>query len=556
VKFSPESHLRCLLIQPRFSSFNYWNYIDSAELIDAKTPAPPLGLLTVAALLPQHWSFQLVDLNVRNYTEEEWRSADLICVGGMLPQQTGIRDVIRKAKADGKFVAVGGADPTSQPEIYADADALVLGEGEITIPMWLDQWRNGKAGGVFKSEQKPDVSTTPIPRFDLIDFNNYVHIGVQFSRGCPFNCEFCDIIELYGRKPRTKNTDQFIAELESLYQLGYRGWVDIVDDNFIGNKRLIKKMLPELKQWCESRNYPFYFSTEASMNMTDDDQLMQMMRDVDFRFVFMGIETPDPSILLKTQKSQNTMRPIIDRVRKAYDYGILVSAGYIIGFDGEKTGTDDAMVACIEGTGTIMAMVGLLTALPNTQLTRRLHREGRLLSPEGQIVDNTKELNYRVTTEKSFAQDADQTSGGLNFVTTRDRVEVYDEYLNVIQSVYSPKAFMNRILKTTMALKPRRKHWAKGWELKRNLKGMWRSIKFFSKDPRVRWLYWRNFVLTLLMGPQKFESAQTMTSMFIHVDKQSKFLIEQIRSRREGALKELSFPRMIQPPPPDLKIAN
>ncbi|MCA9051643.1 MAG: cobalamin-dependent protein, partial [Planctomycetaceae bacterium] len=208
---SPQDTLNCLLIQPRFAMTNYWNFVAAAEAVGARTMAPPLGLMTVAALLPQHWNFNLVDLNVRELTDEEWRAADLVCVGGMIPQQLGILRIIRRARDDGKFVLVGGPDPTSQPDIYSEAGALVIGEGENTIPQWLAAFENGHPCGVFSAEQRPDVTTSPAPRFDLVDFSHYLHFGIQVSRGCPFNCEFCDIIELFGRIPRSKNVEQVLA---------------------------------------------------------------------------------------------------------------------------------------------------------------------------------------------------------------------------------------------------------------------------------------------------------------------------------------------------------
>ena len=235
------------MIQPAFPSSNFWNLTESAATTGAKTVAPPLGLLTVAALLPQQWTFNLVDLNVRDVTDEEWNRADLICTGGMIPQQGGILALIDRANRDGKYVVVGGPDPTSQPDIYHKADARVLGEGEVTVPVWLESWRNGTPCGLFASDEKPDVKLSPTPRFDLVELSNYLQAGIQISRGCPFNCEFCDIIELYGRVPRSKSVPQILAELDRLADLGHRGWVDISDDNFIGNKKFVKMFLVELE---------------------------------------------------------------------------------------------------------------------------------------------------------------------------------------------------------------------------------------------------------------------------------------------------------------------
>jgi radical SAM superfamily enzyme YgiQ (UPF0313 family) len=540
-KHSPADRLKCLFIQPQFSASNYWNYVPTAKLIDAHTPAPPLGLLTVAAILPQHWEFKLIDLNVRPVEEAEFEWADLICVGGMLPQQTGILDVIEDAQSRGKFVVVGGADPSSQPHLYSHADTLIVGEAENTIPMWISSWNSGEPRGTFKAKERPDITSSPVPRYDLIDYKNYVYLGVQFSRGCPFNCEFCDIIELYGRKPRTKEFAQFFAELDCIYEMGYRGWIDIVDDNFIGNKRMIKRMLPELEAWCHEKKFPFFFSTEASMNMADDVKLMQQMKDVDFRYVFMGIETPDPELLLQTQKSQNTVRPIVERVQRVYEYGMSVSAGYIIGFDGEKKGMDEAILRCVNDSGTIMAMVGLLVALPNTQLTRRLQKEGRLISPDETVFDGSKG-QYSVSTKNTASEAADQTAGGLNFITTRDRIEIFEEYLNIIERAYDPKQYFDRILFTCKKLRPRRRHWAKGWEMRRNLKGLYRTaLALGFKKPTARY-YWRNFVYCMFMGLQKFEFAQTMATMFVHFEKQSINLESMIKNRIKVAERPRAIP--------------
>lgn len=534
-KIPYNDQLNCLIVQPKYSAFNYWNFVDACEAIGAKTPAPPLGLLTVAALLPQSWTFNLVDLNVEDMNETLWEKADIICVGGMLPQQAGILEIIHLAQNSNKYVVVGGADPSSQPEIYAHADTLVMGEGEMTIPLWLDAWRKGEGLGRFQAAERPDVSTSPIPRYDLVNFNNYMHVGVQFSRGCPFNCEFCDIIELYGRKPRSKTPEQFMAELDRIYELGYRGWVDIVDDNFIGNKRNIKKLLEALEVWCKKRRFPFFFSTEASMNLADDKKLLELMRNVEFRYVFMGIETPDPTLLLATQKSQNTMHPIVDRVHQVYKYGIAVSAGYILGFDNEKPGIDRAMIDCIENSGTIMSMVGLLVALPNTQLARRLAREGRLLFNDTTKAD-TSSSPYRVKTAGSNISGADQTAAGLNFITTRDRVQIFDEYAHVISEIYNPRAFLNRILRTTRMLKLRRRHIPSLWELRRNLRGLWNVTVWMTKNSGTRYLFWRNIFLTSFMGIHKFEFAMTMMGSYLHMHKQTEFLLSFVKDRRTRAL--------------------
>jgi len=534
---SPDDALHCLLIQPKFKAVNFWNLVEAARAVGAKAEAPPLGLLTVAALLPQCWTIGLVDLNVRELGDEEWARADLICVGGMIQQQAGILDTIERAKRSGKYVVVGGPDPSNQPEVYREADALVLGEGEATIPLWLDAWRAGEPQGIFRCEDRPDITTSPIPRFGLVDFDDYLHVGVQFSRGCPFNCEFCDIIELYGRRPRVKNPGQFIAEFESLYQLGYRGWVDIADDNFIGNKPKIRPMLAELEKWCHRRRYPFYFSTEATINLADDEELLAAMRAVDFRYVFIGIETHEPKLLIRTQKRINTRAPLLDRIDRIYEYGISVTAGFILGFDGEQARSDESMISFIEQSGIVFAMVGLLSALPSTQLTRRLAREGRLLSPDGSLVG-----------EGSFESRSggnDNTAEGLNFVTFRDRVEIYRELANVVRALYNPRSFMDRVLATTARMQIARRHPVGWWEFKRVVCGLFCTVKVLGLGKETGRLYWRNTLRSLLMGWREFEFAQMMMAAYPHFQRQMPHVLAQIDEAIEFDIHQATYPRAI-----------
>jgi len=239
----PTDPLKCLLVQPKFEASNFWNFVEGARAVGAKATAPPLGLLTVAGLLPQHWELRLVDCNVEALTEEQLQWADVVCTGGMLAQQPSIMRVMEQARRAGKYTVVGGPDPTSQSDLYEAADALVVGEGESSIPVWLRSWGRGEPYGKFEPEATVDITGSPVPRWELISFNDYLHAGLQSSRGCPYNCEFCDVIELFGRKPRVKSPEQWVAELQRLYDLGYRGWVDIADDNFISNRQKIKPVL-------------------------------------------------------------------------------------------------------------------------------------------------------------------------------------------------------------------------------------------------------------------------------------------------------------------------
>ena len=289
---------RVLLIYPGFVPNTFWNYQATCELFNVRYPAAPLGLITVAAMLPQTWEVRLVDRNVEELQDEDILWADLVMTGGMINQQPDCLGVIDRCHALGKLVVVGGPDVTSSPHLYRTADFQVLGEAEDIIKDFIAAWERGERSGVFQAQKfQVDVTTTPMPRYDLLKFDRYFYICVQYSRGCPFTCEFCDIIELYGRVPRTKTNEQILAELDYLYRLGYRGHVDFVDDNLIGNKKAVKKFLPELKAWLQARDYPFEFSTEASINLADDDALLRMMTEANFFAVFVGIESPDPETL-------------------------------------------------------------------------------------------------------------------------------------------------------------------------------------------------------------------------------------------------------------------
>ena len=296
-----------LLIYPEFSSFGFWNYKDVAKLAGAKCPAAPLGMITLAALLPKEWDIKLVDMNAAELYDSDIEWADLVFIGGMLPQQINFLNLIDRVHSWGKKVVAGGPDPSSQPKIYEKADYLVMGEAEDSIIPFLEALEKGVERGPFlPSRNKPDITRSPVPKFDLLNFKAYLSVGIQFTRGCPFNCEFCDIIELYGRTPRTKSAEQILAELDALYRAGYRGHVEFVDDNFIGHKRKVKEILFAIREWSESYNYPFYFGTEASINLADDEELLRLMRDIDFRYVFFGIESADDGVLKSTKKKQKS----------------------------------------------------------------------------------------------------------------------------------------------------------------------------------------------------------------------------------------------------------
>jgi hypothetical protein len=376
---------------------------------------------------------------------------------------------------------------------------------------------------------------------------------VQFSRGCPFNCEFCDIIELYGRVPRTKTPEQLIAELDRLYELGYRGWLDLVDDNFIGNKRQVKPMLVELRRWCQKRKYPFFFSTEATLNLADDEELLTLMQDLDFRFVYMGIETPDPELLAVTQKRVNSMRPILERLARIYAHGISVSSGFIFGFDNEKQGNDQVIIDFIKASGIVIAMPGLLVALPNTQLTRRLQREGRLLATDLTLYSDT-DSPYRIQSSGMHCENKDNQADGLNFVTTRDRAQIYEEYRNVLAAVFHPRNFMDRVLSTTTRINVRYAHQPSWREFLRDMRSLVSTAWWMTRNKSVRRFYWRNTLKTLLMGFHKFDYAQRMMTMYRHFERQSQSVTKQMDANIDFAMNHATYPRQVVPQPAGIPV--
>ncbi len=416
--------MKTLLLYPLFPK-SFWSFEKTLELVGRKAQLPPLGLITVAAILPQEWELKLVDRNIEDVTEAQWEWAELVILSGMIVQKEDLLAQVQEAKRRGKKVAVGGPYATAlYKEVEAvGVDYLILDEGEITIPMFVEALEKGEQTGMFRSGgEKPDVTTTPIPRFDLLDFSAYEQMSVQFSRGCPFQCEFCDIIVLYGRKSRTKTPQQMIAELEKLYELGWRRSIFMVDDNFIGNKRNVKLLLKELAPWIADKGDPFSFNTEASVDLANDQELMDLMTECNFGAVFLGIETPDTDSLSVTQKYQNTRDPLSDSVNKIISSGLRVIAGFIIGFDGEKTGAGDRIVSFVEKTTIPLAFFSMLQALPDTALTHRLIKEGRLRSESANINQTTL----------------------MNFVPTRPLEEIASEYINGFWSLYDPEKFLDR----------------------------------------------------------------------------------------------------------------
>ncbi len=512
-----------LMIFPKFNPNSFWSMQEACDLWGAKCVAPPLGLITVAALLPADWSIRLINCNAEALVDRDIDWADMVMTGGMLPQQIDALAIIDRCQRRGKTVVVGGPDATSSPEIYERADMLVLGEAEGVIDRFIDAWMGGVRHGQFAAEKfTVDVTRSPIPRFDLLKRKDYLYLGVQFSRGCPFNCEFCDIIELYGRVPRSKTNAQMLAELDAIYQLGYRGHVDFVDDNLVGNKKALKLFLPELIRWQQERGYPFRFSTEASINLADDSQLLNLMSQANFFAIFVGIESSDAATLISTQKKQNTRRSLADSIHNIYDAGMFVTAGFIVGFDTEKDNVAADMIACIQATSIPWCMVGLLTALPNTQLTRRLEREGRF-------------FGY------NWSGEGDQCTGGLNFTTLRPRREIWADYRAVLENVYEPAAFFERVRHVGHAMRrpalralpgavPQRK--SKFATLRGRARDyralgrvMWRMT---VRRPDLRRHFWRTFLDCAKSNPAALDYVVMLMVVYLHLGRFAQSVIAEL----------------------------
>lgn len=491
--------MRVLLLYPLFPQ-SFWSFDKALELIGRKVSLPPLGMITVAAILPQTWEFRLVDRNVQYETEADWYWADLVIISGMIVQKPDMIYLIEQAKRRGKMVAVGGPYVTSVPEaaLAAGADFLVLDEGEITLPMLVEALAAGKTSGVLRAPEgeRPDVTGTPIPRYDLLNLGAYNEMSVQFSRGCPFQCEFCDIIVLYGRKPRTKDPAQLIAELQRLYDLGWRRSVFMVDDNFIGNKRNVKLMLRELGSWMVEHKYPFRLSTEASIDLAQDLELMELMIQANFASVFVGIETPDTDILALTQKFQNTRDSLLESVETINRAGLGVMAGFILGFDNEKPGAGQRIINFVESTAIPKAMFGLLQALPNTALWKRLEAEGRLLDSAKDIQGHQMSLT--------------------NFVPTRPIEELAREYLSCFWELYEPSRYLARVYRHSMRIKPvphaipfRMLEWV---ELRAVLTIFWRQG--VKRSTRVQ--FWRQLIGIVRHDPKVIVSYLSSCALLEH----------------------------------------
>jgi radical SAM superfamily enzyme YgiQ (UPF0313 family) len=459
--------MKILFVYPQVSD-TFWSFKHALRLVRRKAAFPPLGALTVAAMLPVFWEKRLVDLNVRDLYDEDLLWADYVFVSAMIAQKNSTRQVAEHCQRLGVPVVGGGPLFRAYPEEFAQFDSLVFGEAEALIHQVAKDMEEGRLERSYRASGFPDLDVVPVPLWDLINLNDYATMSVQYSRGCPFNCEFCDVIVMNGRVPRLKSNEQMLAELDALYCRGWRGSVFIVDDNFIGNKEKVKSLLRAMISWQNSRGRRMNFFTEASVNLAEDPELMNLMVLAGFNKVFLGLETPVEDALRECGKSQNLKRSLSDSVSLIQSGGMAVMGGFIIGFDNDPPDVFQKQVNFIQKNGIVTAMIGLLTAIPGTRLHTRLEDEGRMLFNSS---GNNTDLE-----------------GSLNFVTRMDRTKIIEGYRWVMNSVYSPEMYYNRVLAFLRTYRPRATTYLANHDVVTFIRSLW---YLGIVDNKSRNYYWR-----------------------------------------------------------------
>lgn len=486
--------MKVLLINPEFPD-TYWSFRHALPFEGKRSAFPPLGLLTVSALLPPSWERRLVDMNVQALKETDIDWADMVFVTAMLVQKDSLKQVTERCKARGKRVVLGGPYVTTTIEDLPDADHIFLGEAETTLPQFVEDLTRGEAKWAYQADERPPLSATPLAHFHLANLKRYSAMSLQYSRGCPFSCEFCDIIETYGRVPRTKSTQQMLAEFDALRDLNWRGTVFIVDDNFIGNKKNVRQLLPELAQWQKQNGYPFTLITESSLNLAEDEALLNGMREAGFRRVFVGIETPAAASLKEAQKSQNRGN-LLDSVRRIQSYGMEVMAGFIVGFDNDPQDIFERQIDFIQKSAIPLAMVGLLNALPGTQLWSRLEREGRLL---GEASGNNTVCTF-------------------NFQTRMDPALLIQGYQTIMRTIYSPREYYQRAL-DSMKRTAQQLSEPQHYRLLSSLASLTRVMLKLGLFDGERKEFWRFFSQALVRHHDKLAESLRLAAMGYHFRK-------------------------------------
>jgi radical SAM superfamily enzyme YgiQ (UPF0313 family) len=487
--------MRALLVYPQYPD-TFWSFKHALKFVSKKAAFPPLGLLTIAAMLPREWDKKLIDLNVTNLNDRDIEWADYVFISAMAVQKDSVKNVIKRCQKLGTKIVAGGPLFTTGYEEFDEVDHFVLNEAEITLPLFLEDLRNGHAKHVYISDKWADVKETPIPEWELIDVKKYSSMSIQYSRGCPFDCEFCDIVVLNGHTPRTKGAAQLLKELDEFYNRGWRSSVFIVDDNFIGNKRKLKaEILPAIIEWMKKRKKPFSLFTEASINLADDEELVRLMVKANFNMVFIGIETTNEESLAECSKLQNRNRDLVASVRKLQNHGLQVQGGFILGFDNDPPAIFENLISFIQKSGIVTAMVGLLNAPRGTRLYRRLKKEKRLLS--------------------DFS--GDNTDCTMNFIPRMEYKSLINGYKKVIDTIYAPKQYYERIKTFLKEYQPM------GAEVFRpqfeHVKAFVKSVWFLGIIGKGRQYYWRLLAWTLARRPRSFSMSVILAIYGFHFRK-------------------------------------
>ena len=477
--------MKALLLYPEFPN-TFWSFKDALKFVHKRAAFPPLGLLTVAAMLPPEWELRLVDTNVRKLRDRDLAWADLVMISAMIAQRPSAQALIARCRAAGKRIVAGGPLFTSEHAQFPEVDHFVLNEAEITLPGFLRDLAQGRAGRLYRSEAFADLGDTPVPRWDLAEIGRYASMCVQYSRGCPFDCEFCDVTAKFGRRPRCKSTSQLLAELDALVARGWRGPVFFVDDNLIGNRRALKaELLPALAAWQRRRRRELSFYTQTSIDLADDPALLQLMVEAGFDTVFVGIETPEAASLAECNKRQNQGRDLVADVKRIHRAGLQVQGGFIVGFDADTPAIFQRLIDFVQESGVVTAMVGLLNALPDTKLHARLAREGRLT---GQTTGNN-------------------VDGTVNFVPRMAIDQLVAGYRRILRGVYSPKPYYRRVRTFLRDYRRRDVRTTLSW---RNLAAAARSSFRLGVIGRERLQYWRLMIWTVFHRPALLELAVTL----------------------------------------------
>ena len=488
--------MKILLVYPQYPD-TFWSFRHALKFISKKAAFPPLGLLTVAAMLPKEWEEKLVDMNVNTLKDEDLKWADYVFISAMVVQRDSAKEVITRCKKLNTKIVAGGPLFTTGYDEFDGVDHFVLGEAEITLPLFLKDLEKGCAQHFYTSNERPDITKTPIPLWSLINMKKYSSMNIQYSRGCPFNCEFCDIIILNGHKPRTKDKDQVLAELDALSIHGWRGPVFIVDDNFIGNKRKLKaETLPAIIKWMKKKKYPFTLNTEASINLADDEELMRLMVRAGFITVFVGIETPNEESLAECNKIQNKNRDLVASVKTLQNHGLEVQGGFIVGFDSDPLSIFKNQINFIQRSGIVTAMVGLLNAPHGTRLYQRLKQENRLL--------------------KSFT--GDNTDCSLNFIPKMNQETLINGYKHILNTIYSPKQFYERVRIFQKEYKPQKRK-ARSQVHLYHIKAFFNCMWFLGIKEKGRRYYWKLLASTLLRHPRSLPLSMSLAVYGFHFRK-------------------------------------